>query len=164
MNKKIRTQESGYVLFLAVIVSTIIVTLGTLIASFVRHDLALAGSAEQSDISFYAATAMMSCGRYHDANGKFVISASTASRTTNCFGINDTFTSSSNMVSGVTQYYDFSWETKSGQKICSVLQVTKTTIGGSAVTTRMIARGYNTACATLTTSDNVVERVIEYNF
>jgi len=41
-----------------------------------------------------------------------------------------------NMVSGVTQYYDFSWETKSGQKICSVLQVTKTTIGGSAVTTR----------------------------
>ncbi|OGG61323.1 hypothetical protein A3C87_04040 [Candidatus Kaiserbacteria bacterium RIFCSPHIGHO2_02_FULL_49_34] len=164
MNKKRYTHEGGYVLFLAVIVSTIIVTLGTLVAGFVRQDLALAGAAEQSDVSFYAATSVMTCGRYLDAKNMFYISNGSLSRTIACLGTSDAIVSTP-MPSGYLQQYDFTWTTKSGQLVCSILQVKKTSIGTGAVSTKMIARGYNVPCSALSgTTGEIVERVIETNY
>lgn len=166
MNKKAST-ERGYVLLLAVLVSTIVMTLGTLIAGFVRHDLALAGAADESDVAFYAATSMMNCGQFYEFNpkhkGYFNPTTDLDGRELTCFDTTATYGNGTGIPSGDLQEYEFNWTTGSGQELCSILQVVKTA-ETSGISTRMIARGYNVPCNAITERADAVERVIEANY
>lgn len=155
--------ERGYVLLLAGIIATIVTTLGVLVASFVKNDLALAGSAQDSDLAFYAARSVAECGQYYEfsstKNNSFAVPR-TGNLALTCMGVTSTFGS---VASGEAQIFTFDWTTSSGQAICSRLFVIKTSSGG-VVTSRMLARGYNVPCASITTGANVAERVIQYTY
>lgn len=156
------SRNGGYVLLLAGIIATIVTTLGVLVASFVKNDLALAGSAQDSDLAFYAARSVAECGQYYEfsstKNNSFAVPRS-GSLTLNCMGVNSVAGAAA---SGESQIFTFDWTTSSGQPVCSRLFVIKTS-SNNVVTSRMLARGYNVACASITDANtNVAERVIQY--
>ena len=155
-----RMRRGGYVLLLAGIIATIVTTLGVLVAGFVKNDLILAGSAQDSDIAFYAARSVAECGQYYEFSSyhtdSFVVPR-TGNLTITCMGKDATHGSA---VSGDAQIFSFDWVTGTGQPVCSRLFVIKTSNSG-VVSSRMLARGYNVPCASITAT-GTAERVIQY--
>lgn len=165
------TAARGYVIIIASLMATIVVTLGVLLASFIRQDLSLSGSAEASDMAFYAATAADSCGAYYDTRlgdeNPFSI-GSFGERSITCMGVASAYTPQDGgfIVSGEEQVYQFDWDMH-GQPTCSLLRVIKTYVSAENtqdIATDVVSRGYNVSCDQITSEEGVVERVIERNY
>lgn len=155
------THRGGYVLLLAGIIATIVTTLGVLVAGFVKNDLILAGSAQDSDVAFYAARSVAECGQYYEFSSNHTNSFAvqrTGNLTINCMGKDATYGSAN---SGDAQIFSFDWVTGTGQSVCSRLFVIKISDGNGVVSSRMLARGYNVPCASITAT-GTAERVIQY--
>lgn len=179
MNKRKLQQSKGFTLFIAVVVSSLMVIIALAVLGVARTQLELAGYARSSEISFQGATAVAECIRFHDVSttngGTFDVpgdgsdQASAAQIT--CLG-STVSNSNGRVASGEEQRFQFTWNTNQ----CAIASVYKfydtsadVDMDGAGVTsydcpedvecTIVKARGYNAACNALSGTD-VLERAL----
>jgi Tfp pilus assembly protein PilX len=179
---RLEKKQKGFALLFAVLVSTLVVSIGASIISVALRQTILSGTSRESQYAFYAANTVMECAFYWDITGVTGSAGSvfpaegesaltpTEQADVNCAGGNlatgSGFSSprvwdlSSSSGETVTTFYielkdSASPIAASSVARCAQATVTKTTDSVGAVTTRIDAKGYNTCDLN---SARVVER------
>lgn len=76
--KKIANKEKGFALLFAVLVSVMVLAVGTSIINIALKQVILSGAGRESQFAFYAANTGMECALYWDLNGTVVDNAGVA--------------------------------------------------------------------------------------
>jgi Tfp pilus assembly protein PilX len=164
-NKKIKTNK-GYTMLFAVLVSSVVLSVGISILNINKKEYLLASSARESIVAFYAADSALECAAYHDLNqNRFSFSDYTTN--VSCMG-RAPFTPDATTIgapfssnSGTTvARFDLNLNSIS----CATVIVTKSPTG-----TSIESRGYNIGWNKDTSKCNLaspkrVERVLYYTY
>lgn len=138
--KKILKNNKGYTLLFAVIVSSIVLSVGISILTISKKEFQLSASARDSTIAFYAADSGMGCARYNDVAGNFPNDDTTFIAVFNCAGTSITPNRSSLDPSDNT--YTFNLLIDSTTSSCAVVSVHKY-MDGIYPKTQITSTGYN---------------------
>ncbi len=157
---------AGFTLFVAMIVSSLLLAVGFSISNIILKQLLLSGSGKDSQIAFYAADSGAECAQFWDArdgngvdliaDGPFATSTATTDFTIKCGrGVVDFSKSTSMTVPGLvtsTLVVDYS---TSDYKACALVLIEKgfTKIDEEDVPyTKVVSRGYNSSLITAGTT------------
>ncbi len=161
-NKDIKTNR-GYTLLFAVLVSSLVLSIGISILNISKKEFLLSTSARDSSLAFYAADGGFECALLGDNIDAFNISTDK----TNLLSCNPSMAfSTTHPPAGGT----FIFHAKFGSEGNSCARVTVTEITTSGETTKTIeSRGYNTGWDSVNKTCNVaspkrVERAIRYSY
>lgn len=140
--------NKGYTLLFAVLVSSIVLSIGISILTISKKEVLLASSARDSMLAFYSADSGMECVRYWDVNGK-VSSSTNSGISMSCADTSDINLDHPNFM----EYTPKVWTASSSLKLgnngqCAVVTVTKTyaldsALGRQKIKTTIDSRGYN---------------------
>ena len=87
MNTYKNNSKKGFVILVAVLVSTLVISIGAFIASIAVQELKLSASGRESQNAFYAADSALECALYHDLRvEQFGSATSTAPQPVYCDG------------------------------------------------------------------------------
>jgi len=75
-NKKISKKQKGFALLFAVLVSTLVLAVGTSIITIALKQITLSGSARDSQFAFYAANTGVECAIFWDFSGSDILGGS----------------------------------------------------------------------------------------
>ena len=146
-------KKSGFVLLLAMLVSSLLLSIGLAVFNITIKQVTLASAGRESQFAFYVADTGIECALYWDIqHGAFAVSSAsdimcneqTFSVGGSGFDVPMTFT-----INFPPDLY------------CAIVSVTKTDLGGGATRTIIESRGYNT-CDTSNTRR--VERAIRVRY
>lgn len=166
-NKKGFILNKGYTLLFAVIVASVVLSVGISILNISKKEYLLASSARESISAFYVADSGLECVMYNDGLGNFSTS-STSIMPINC--INQITPSRSPIADEYGPYiFDFQFKTASGSgPACAIVKVIKS-YNGTVAETMIESKGYNMGwnsgtnrCETA--SSKRVERAIRYSY
>jgi hypothetical protein len=146
-------QQNGYVLLLAVILVSIILSMTIGIANVSLKQLYFTKTAKESHLAFFVADTGGECALYHYKYGTGVFDGNPA--TFDCGGNNFSITPDP-----LTGAYNFKID--SG-KACADVTVSTDAVGNTLIQ----SKGYNVTCSVLSTNPNQprqVERTLEYCF
>jgi len=167
-------KQSGFAMLFAVLVSSVLLSIGLSIFNLTVKELILSSSGRESQFSFYAADTGAECALYWDFKGSYVFATSSDSgaltqSNPDCAGqsfdvrsldVNSNGHVSWNSSSAVTTFYLNIPATET--KFCSIVTVSKSDNGG-IISTTIDSRGYNTPCI-VTTDPNRVERALKVTY
>jgi Tfp pilus assembly protein PilX len=161
-----KKKEKGFALLFAVLVSTLVVSIGASIISIALRQTLLSGTSRESQYAFYAANTVLECAFYWDITNPSVFpapgdtqisSGDSDASDINCSGVNiitgDGATTSfprawDTSVSDQTTFYIEIKDTQSvspgGATQCAQATVKKSVNASGIITTKIEARGYNT--------------------
>ncbi len=147
---KQRTAKEGFVILIAVLVSSLMVSIGAFIASIAVKELALSSSGRDSQTAFYAADAALECALYQDLRVLQFAASSTAVGPTSVY-CNGQYWSIINQVGDADSadtffdvWFQFDGATAATSPFARV-KVHKENIGTINDKTVIDARGYNIA-------------------
>lgn len=175
MMKSYLKNNKGYTLLFAVIVSSIVLSVGISILSISKKEFLLASSSRESVIAFYAADAGFECALTRD---NYFATTSTAGISIQCMNQSITmFPSFPNTFPGGndgTGLFTFDLKMGSISKSCAKVTVLKyyvldSALGAYVPASRIESRGYNLGWDTnnnlcSVNSPNRVERAIRYTY
>lgn len=147
MKKTSITKKSGFVVLYAVLVSSLLISIGLSIFSLSSKEFALSAAASESQISVFAADAGLECALYWDLKGTDVFATSTDTRpvsNTFCMGQDITeswrvsYDDSSSPKQATTTFILYYNQSLSSESPCAQVQ-----IGKAFPKTHIEARGYN---------------------
>ena len=170
-----KINKAGFTLFVAMVVSSLLLAVGFSISNIILKQLLLAGSGKDSQVAFYAADSGAECAQFWDAkaangdpltaDGPFATSTTAPDFNMKCgtglvnvMGkVVDTKTATTTIA------IDYS---SSDYKACSVVVITKgfNTVGVDEIPfTKVVSRGYNAPRLSGTTSgcDTTNKRTVE---
>ncbi|MFW0871429.1 MAG: hypothetical protein ACKKL4_03180 [Patescibacteria group bacterium] len=161
--------ENGFVILIAVLVSSLLISLGAFIASIAVKELSLSVSGRDSQLAFYAADAAAECALYQDLHIQAFTSSSSAPgpATLLCNSSQTPIVVDSGRSDGDTgvSSFEVSFPLNDGDNInfspYAVVQITKDDIGGPNDKTIIESRGYNVKS---TSTTNRVERALEVTY
>jgi len=176
--------QRGFTILIAVIISSIVLSIGLAILSLVFKQLQISGIAHESETAFHAAYAGAECAEYNDRSSggnEFDVpgNGSRQSSTVNitCMGVSSS-NSNGRVRSGDEQRFEFTWN---GGESCTIMSFYKFYSTSSTVSvvvdgtqlrsdcpvgaecSVVKSRGYNASCSALT-GERVVEREITIVF
>ena len=173
---QIRTRQSGFTLLLAALVASIALTLGSALFSFATKQIALSSINKNSQFAFFNADSAAECALYLDNKGSVGTPVFDKARVSDfqvvCEGqsINvrhvafpDSGPSWQSSTFTFTNYSPNNTPPQS-QGSCANIIVTKTLLPNNNVGTFIEARGWSTSCATLNTSQTVLERGVRISY
>lgn len=156
---------SGFTLFIAMIVSSLLLAIGFSLSTIILKQLVFSNSGKESQLAFYAADSGAECALYWDRKnidgytdftGSFATSSPTVSEDIFCgtggtqgtaqVGSFEKFRSPSDDQATTTFYIDYSDPSNSNQKACAKVMVYKwidSTSGIAVDKTQIESRGYN---------------------
>ncbi|MBX2866619.1 hypothetical protein KTR10_01515 [Candidatus Kaiserbacteria bacterium] len=183
-NRHIQKNTRGFTILIAVVVASIVLSIGLAVLGIVFKQLQISGIAHESETAFHAAYAGAECAEFNDRSedqNEFDVpgNGSLQSSATNitCMGVSST-NSNGRARSGDEQRFEFTWD---GGNACTILSFYKFYSTSSSVSvivegtqlrsdcpvgaecSVVKARGYNASCSGLT-GDRVVEREITIVF
>lgn len=173
MKNKIHNSENkGFALLFAVLISSVLLSIGLSIFNLTLKELILSSSGRESQFAFYAADTGAECALYWDAKGSSIFATSSNSRTPvpanpDCVGqviTIDNFIGARTPTSATTRFnvvipnIDY---LGNSSPYCAIVTVAKTNVGG-IIETDIDSRGYNTDCAS--TDPNRVERGLQVHY
>lgn len=140
-------QNRGFTLLIAVLIGSLMLSIGFAIFNFAFKELILASSAKESQIAFFAADAGLECALYHDqqvpAGGAFRRGGTGPEGSIECAGENLSIILSTATVDGEgADTRSFRWDF--GSRGCVDVTVYKFQDVGR---TTIEARGFNVSCA-----------------
>ncbi len=161
--------SDGFTLLLAVLISSVLLTLGLAIFSITIRQLLLSTTARDSQFAFYAADAGAECALYWDLQHSAFSTTTSSNINCNYDGSN---TSNQNMpVGGNSQVGGSGWDKPSTfaltffpDSYCAVVSVTKHNAGTQAspiIQTTIDSRGYNFGTKSSTTCSSADPRRLE---
>ncbi|MEK7607726.1 MAG: hypothetical protein AAB484_02285 [Patescibacteria group bacterium] len=156
--------QNGFAMLFAVLVSSVLLSVGLSIFNLTVKELILSSSGRESQFSFYAADTGAECALYWDFKGTYIFATSSDSRISvpsnpDCIGqqINITY-------SGLDSTSATNRFTLNIPSYCSIVTVTKSSpVAGGIITTVIDSRGYNTTCNNRT-NPNSVERALKVTY
>ena len=165
----ITENKQGFVILIAVLVASLLISLGAFIASIATKELSLSVSGRDSQLAFYAADAAIECALFQDLHvGQYAISDSdTGPSTTLCNSTSSAVTVNltlSNSTRGVSEFsVSFPQATGNDPNFSPFarVRITKNDIGGPGDETIIESRGYNVMS---TSTSNRVERALEVTY
>ncbi len=168
--KKTIQNNRGYTLLFAVLVSSIVLSVGISILTISKKEFLLSSSARESISAFYAADSGLECALYHSDNTSVFSTTtnSTVNLSLGCMGVNPIV---ANVVSG-SDTYNFTFDLKTqnvDSNACAVVKVSVEDLLNGYVKTTILSKGYNLGwddsikkCNS--PSPRRVERAIEYTY
>jgi hypothetical protein len=149
-----RGNESGFMILYAILVSTVIITIGLAVLGIMIQQLTLTSTERDSQIAFYAADTAMECALYWDiSQDVFNFETGTGAGAT-CNSFTPTVTKTS--IAGTPKEYDFNFDVSLPNNSCAHVLVQKYTYGTAPnellATTTISTRGYNTPFSTTCTT------------
>lgn len=140
MMKKDFQKNKGYTLLFAVLVSSIVLSIGISILTISKKEFLLSASARDSTSAFYAADSALECAAYHDSLGVFA--TSTTPGVFQCAGVS--ITRGGGATGTAYEPYEFSFQMPLGSSgACSIVTVEKFYDIDDLLTTKILAKGYN---------------------
>ncbi len=160
-------KRKGFTLLFAVLVSTLIVSIGATVISIALRQTILSGTSRESQYAFYAANTVLECVFYWDVAGKAdadgKVFPGEGDIALTGLDLGDVACSGGNITSGsgfITAFANRAWEDTGpyektvrievsdttgtfGHRYCAEATISKTT-NGDIVTTTIEAKGYNT--------------------
>ncbi len=173
MKKKIHNKENkGFALLFAVLISSVLLSIGLSIFNLTLKELILSSSGRESQFAFYAADTGAECALYWDSKGTDIFAVNSNPRTPNpaspdCVGqaiTIDNFVGARTPTSATTRFnvvipnLDY---LGNPAPYCAIVTISKTDVGG-IIETDIDSRGYNTDCAS--TDPNRVERGLQVHY
>lgn len=161
-----KERKKGFVILIAVLVSTLVISIGAFIASIAIKELALSSSGRESQIAFYAADSALECALYQDLREFAFAATSTASGPTSvyCNGANWGIDLQTGDANESQTYFDVSFiidgRTEDTSPYARV-KVDKQNIGTINDKTIIEAQGYNIKDPTV---PNRVERALQVTY
>ena len=155
--------ERGFTLLLAVLVSSVLIALGSAIYDIVSKEIILSSAGRESQFSFYAADTGIECGLYHDLKNDLFATSSGATTVT-CGGgapVNLTRTLVSQNSPNDTLVTSFTFPIGGSAVTLPCATVTVTRRAYPTSTTIMESLGYNTCD---TANPLRLERAIRVNY
>lgn len=166
-------EEGGFTLLLAILVISIILSIGLAIVNVTVREYLISGMGRESEIAFYAADGGMECATYWDTRadgGSFAFGAEDASVT--CMGTNLAVDTTSSGGTLRTSLFEIDWGPED-EGLCARVAVRKyydpsdsivmqsgATCAQGRICTELESRGYNTSCNTIETAGRVAERAL----
>ena len=162
-------QKKGFAIMFAVLIASLLATLGVALAGLALKELALSSSGRESQFSFYAADSGIECARFWDISDIFSSSTRPLSENISCADFTDTpnsitvtkiFSSASNADSATST---FQVNLDSGK--CAIVSVVKNGLASGLicdVRTSIQSWGYNVCPGTV--SPLRVERAIRVKY
>lgn len=165
MNKKIKNNK-GYTLLFAVLVSSVVLSVGISILTISKKEYLLSSSARESVIAFYAADSGLECALYNNDNDNFPIIGSPTFNIS-CMGNPSVIVNRTD--SENTHSFSFETNMQDNTNACARVSIVKIfDSGGIFSTTTIESRGYNLGWSVGGTcnisSPRKVERAIEFVF
>jgi len=171
----IDNKQKGFAMLFAVLVSSVLLSIGLSIFNLTVKELILSSSGRESQFSFYAADTGAECALYWDTKGTYIFATSSSSGTPspvtpdcagNMFNVRPTTPNLNGPVtfsgpSTATTLFSLNIPA-STPKFCAIVTVTKLDTGG-IISTTIDSRGYNTPCSD-TTNPNRVERALKVTY
>lgn len=166
--QKINTSNlaKGYTLLFAMLLSTVVLSVGISILTIARKEVILTGNSRESHRAILAADSGIQCAAFWNFDlSKFPEpqQTSTFDPVINCQ--NSQITVSLN--DDISDDLIYSWNINdTAAKICAKVAINKKTIQvgtESTVQTTFESRGYNAECSKIDSAPNVVERAIRYS-
>ena len=169
-------KNNGYTLLFAVLVSSVVLSVGISILTISKKEFLLSSSARESVSAFYAADAGLECAQYHEDNTTDFATATDGIHLMSAPGCMNQVPDITidKDVDSITDLYSFSFELslENNNSACAVVTVFKkysvNAAGHPVSSTTMVSRGYNlgwdggTDCNKA--SPRRVERAIEYTY
>jgi len=161
--------KSGFVILIAVLVSSLMISLGAFIANIAIKELSLSVSGRDSHLAFYAADAAIECALYQDLHVQ-TFSASTSMpgpATLNCNSSSTPITINgalSDNDTGVSEFEVSFPESPTDDPEFSpyaIVRITKDQIGTVNDETKIESRGYNVKSSSVSRR---VERALEVTY
>lgn len=170
MNKK--PSQNGYTLLFAVLLSSLVLSIGISILTISRKELILSSSTRESQISFYAADSGAECAIYHDERGEFATTSLPSLPDVTCNDqhpdIDVSYSFPGTEGDPIRYYFEYGLGADGDDAApCAKVWVTKAYIpavyGGPYIrpVTQIEARGYNTC---LTSDSRRTERAIQLTY
>lgn len=149
----------GFVLLLAAVIASIVLSLGSSIFLIAQKQLTLSSLGRDSQFAFYAADAGAECALYWDLRYS-VFSSSTAQVTPSCDGQTLAFTGQPGTVPYTMEFkVDFYKDSSPGY--CADVLVQKNAANPYTV---IRADGYSVPCASVSTSNRALQRSVELHY
>lgn len=170
-------KQKGFAMLFAVLVSSVLLSIGVSIFNLTVKELALSASGRESQFSFYAADTGAECALYWDFKGPSVLGGDVFATSTSTlpplsgqpdcvdssgapqYITNENHPTAPTSNSAVTQFT--LTIPSSPSNYCAIVKVTKDSSGGSPLTT-IDSRGYNTPCDS--TDPSRVERALKVTY
>lgn len=154
--------KKGFVILIAVLVSSLMISLGAFIANIAVKELQLSSSGRDSQTAFYAADSGLECALYQDLRVQSFSASSSDPGPSEvyCNGQTWSIVSQSGDATSATTYFDVIFEYDQPPQLSPYarVKVEKSDIGTIADKTTVEARGYNIRDAL---SPNRVERALQ---
>lgn len=166
---QIEHNKSGFVILIAVLVASLLISLGAFIASIAVKELTLSTSGRDSSLAFYAADAAIECALYQDLHvEQFLINATSTgpssllcNATSTPIIVDSVLTNSNRGVSEFSVSFPQLTGNDPNFSPFARVRVTKNDIGGPSDETVIESRGYNVMS---TSTSNRVERALEVTY
>lgn len=159
----------GVTLLVAILVTGLVLAIGTAILNITLKQFILAGVSRDSAVAFYAADAGLECGKYWDRSQNHFVDS--APGDVGCFGDNTVNVSESGGVYTLGNQGEISLDDGA---LCVRVMVSKITGPDSMTDTRFCpdgftctkieSRGYNASCDSYDVNTRTVERALRANY
>ncbi len=161
--------KRGFVILIAVLVASLLISLGAFIAHIALKELSLSISGRDSQLAFYAADAAIECALYQDLRTlSFPITATSSgaisvwcNSTSTPVVINSSLTNDNQAVSSFEVSFPRALGDDPDFSPYAKVRIIKRDIGGPNDETIIASRGYNIRT---TTTPNRVERALEVRY
>ncbi len=166
---KNKQYNKGYTLLFAVLVSSLVLSVGISILNISKKEFLLSSSARESTIAFYAADSGLECAAYWDRRSKFSTTISTDPIDIRCAnhaiyqhnGRSYSFSPNNGYI-----YTTFDIRPSIGSTACATIEVKKPTAenGVTTIESRGYNMGWNPASGCVSPSPKRVERAVQYTY
>ena len=159
--------KEGFVILIAVLISSLLISLGAFIANIAVKELALSVSGRDSQLAFYAADAAIECALYQDLQvAQYATSTDhPGPATTMCNSTSTAVVVTRQRSDEGVSEFEVSFPQAVGNNPdfspFARVRITKTDIGGDNDRTKIQSRGYNVKS---TVTSNRVERALEVTY
>ncbi|MDQ5893202.1 MAG: hypothetical protein QG640_213 [Patescibacteria group bacterium] len=142
MHRLLKNEKGGYTLLFAVLVSSIVLSIGISILTISRKEFLLSASARDSTSAFYAADSGLECAAYHDGAGDYFSTTTPDVVSISCAEYSPTESWTFDLLADDGGLFVFSMPLGTSGS-CAVVSVEKYFDDDDIATTRIISRGYN---------------------
>lgn len=159
-------KQAGFAMLFAVLVSSVLLSIGLSIFNLTVKELVLSSSGRESQFSFYAADTGAECAIYWDFKGKDIFATTSSDfrspspANPDCVGALINISPSVSGPSSATTEFSLNIPTE----YCAIVTVTKSSTGPPIIKTEIDSRGYNTPCPIDTPNQNRVERALKVTY
>jgi len=141
-----KSKKQAFVILIAVLVSTLVISIGAFIASIAVKELKLSSSGRESQNAFYAADSALECALYHDLRVEAFGSSLTTPVPVYCDGNDIVLSASTGDTVNSESYFEITFldpERTADNSPYARVKVTKTDVGSISDRTVIQAQGYN---------------------